>query len=386
MPTPTKKTVLYVITKSNWGGAQRYVYDLATGLSDRYNIIVAHGGTGALKDELQTAGVTTLQINSLQRDISLRQEIRAVGELRRIIKTTRPDILHINSSKAGLYGAVLGRWLRVQRIVFTAHGWAFNEERSWQSRLVFRLLHWLTVWSAHRTITVSHTLKHQLRLPWGKSKLVTVPLAITPPMYQTKHDARNALVDTDHQNDFWFGTIAELHPVKNHDTALRAFATVCQQHPHAQYVLVGAGELRDRLQTLVFELGLTHHVHFAGHVPNAAQFVTAFDCFLLPSHSEAAGYVLHEAAHAQVPIIASNVGGIPELITSPSHGTLLPPTDSTAWSTAMTTAISKPETYRTQAFNLFRTVRNTRSLNRMLADTATVYESSNKLLATTARS
>jgi len=151
-----RKKVLFLITKSNWGGAQRYVYDLATHLDQtKFEPVVALGGDGELVTLLDHAGVRVIRINSLTRDISLKKEKEFASELYKIIRIEKPDILHVNSSKAGGVGTALGRILRVPRIIFTAHGWAFNEERPWWQRMVIKFLHWVTVLLSHRTIAVS---------------------------------------------------------------------------------------------------------------------------------------------------------------------------------------------------------------------------------------
>ena len=127
-----KKKILYVITKSNWGGAQSYVYTLATAAKDAgADVAVAFGGTGGagattgrLELELQKVGIRTVFVKSFMRDISFFKEFRVLGELVRIFKTERPDIVHLNSSKAGGIGALAARLAGVGRIVFTSHGLA----------------------------------------------------------------------------------------------------------------------------------------------------------------------------------------------------------------------------------------------------------------------
>ena len=163
MMAKPKKKILYLITKSNWGGAQRYVFDLATSLNkEEYDVVVALGGTGRLVDELKNKKVRVIQLKSLERDISIFKEIKSAIELFKIIKSEKPNILHINSSKAGGLGALIGRILGVPKIIFTAHGWAFNEDRPWRQKISIKTLHWLTILLSHTTITVSETTKRNV--------------------------------------------------------------------------------------------------------------------------------------------------------------------------------------------------------------------------------
>src|SRR5690242_919646 len=123
--------VLILITKSNWGGAQRYVYDLATNLpKDKYEVEVMAGGNGALIDKLKAAGVSADGSLTIKRDPNIKEDFSVLFKIRKIIKVKKPDIIHINSSKMGFIGALAGRITGVKKIIFTAHGWAFNEDRN----------------------------------------------------------------------------------------------------------------------------------------------------------------------------------------------------------------------------------------------------------------
>jgi glycosyltransferase involved in cell wall biosynthesis len=122
--------ILYLITKSNWGGAQRHVFDLAVAMKDRgHDVAVALGGDGTLRTRLEAAGIYTHSIASLGRDISTGKDTGSLKEIMSVIHHRRPDILHVHSPKAAGLGAVAGRILGVKKIMYTVHGWAFNEDR-----------------------------------------------------------------------------------------------------------------------------------------------------------------------------------------------------------------------------------------------------------------
>jgi len=129
-----RRKILFVITKSNWGGAQRYVFDLATNLpKDKFEVVVAFGGTGEpgaqtgmLHKKLEGAGVRTITLTYFTRNIFLLFDIRAFFELISLLRKERPDILHLNSSKAGGFGSVAGRVTLIPNIIFTSHGLALQ--------------------------------------------------------------------------------------------------------------------------------------------------------------------------------------------------------------------------------------------------------------------
>jgi len=113
---------------------------------------------------------------------------------------------------------------------------------------------------------------------------------------------------------FVFATVARLHPKKNHEPLIRAFAKMQSNAPHAVLLLIGDGDLRNKLQTLADDLGIDEKVIFAGFVREAERYYGAFDVFVLPSKVETFGMVLLEAFVAELPVIASSVGGIPEVL------------------------------------------------------------------------
>ncbi|OIP77469.1 MAG: hypothetical protein AUK16_01795 [Parcubacteria group bacterium CG2_30_44_11] len=352
MQTPAQKKILFLITKSNFGGAQRYVFDLATELDPlTFQPLVAFGGSGELAERLTEAGIKTIPIKALARDISAGKELRAIFEIIKIIRRVRPDVIHINSSKAGLYGAFIGRLCRVPRIIFTTHGWAFNESRpNWQKN-IFKTLHWLTVCLSHQTIAVSGAIKNQLTWPGAQKRMTIIRLGRRTPIFRSRDDARQLLemqvVNTAHglinfHHDPWIGTIAELHPIKNLSVAIDAIAMLIHVIPRLRYVIIGEGEERETLTQQIQHLGLQEHVFLVGALPEAARFLKAFDCFVLPSQSEAAGYVLLEAGLAGVPVVATAVGGIPELITNKQTGLLVLPGVAEALTAAIRELLSNP--------------------------------------------
>jgi glycosyltransferase involved in cell wall biosynthesis len=347
------KKVLFLITKSNWGGAQRYVFDLATNLDTmRYEPVVLLGGNGELAHKLNDANIRVISIPALQRDISPIKELKAIWQIAAQIKAERPAVLHINSSKAGIYGTLLGRLYRVPRIIFTAHAWAFNESRPWWQKATLKLLHWITVLTAHKTITVSEAVRKQLNLPGVKRKMLTVRLGRTVPDFKTRDDARQLIemraTGTERglmnfHDDFWIGTIAELHPIKNLNIAIDAVATLIHAYARLRYIIISEGQERAKLEAQIHQLGLEEHVFLVGKLEEAARFLKAFDLFVLPSRSEAAGYVLLEAGLAEIPVVATNVGGIPELITDRQSGLLVPPGNTEALTTALHTLIDSKD-------------------------------------------
>ena len=374
-----KKKILFLITKSNWGGAQRYVYDLATNLpKDEFDVSVALGGDGILKENLETAGIRVLPIKGLQRDISFRKELLSFWEIAHLIRDEDPDIFHVNSSKAGFIGAVLGRILGVPRVIFTAHGWAFNEDRSTISKLFVGFFHWLTVISSHTTIAVSHGMKAQMKWPWTQAKMQVVHLGRTISAMKDKAEARREIAEYAPKlaasNDTWIGCIGELHPIKRHPLSITAVKTLLSDFPTLKLVIVSGGELYEELQNMLEKEGLEEHIFLTGAIPEAARLLKAFDVFVLPSKSESFGYVLLEAGQAKLPVVSTETGGITDLITSGENGLLVPVDDQESLTNALRTVLSD-QTLATELAAEHHRRMGTITVEKMVRETIAVYTS-----------
>lgn len=145
--------------------------------------------------------------------------------------------------------------------------------------------------------------------------------------------------------DYVFGTIGRLAKVKGQTYLLKAFSETLQRLPHAKLVIIGDGGLSDELNKEVDQLGLSGKVLMAGHIESAYQLMSAFDVFVLPSIEEGFGLVLLEAMVAKLPVIASKVGGVPDVV-SESLGALVEPADVSGLSQAMITTSELSEAQR----------------------------------------
>ena len=130
--------IIYGITKSNFGGAQRYVFELATEMKQQgHDVAVLCGGKETLVNKLKEVGIKVISLDEMQRDILVDQDFSSFFKILKVLRSEKPDIFHINSSKMGGLGGLAGRFARVKKIIFTSHGWAFNEPRPvWQKIII----------------------------------------------------------------------------------------------------------------------------------------------------------------------------------------------------------------------------------------------------------
>jgi glycosyltransferase involved in cell wall biosynthesis len=323
------KKILHIITKgSPYGGAQKYVFDIATGLSrDTFESVVLIGHGDELPQKLTDKDIRIIRIPEMKRDIDIWNEIRSFWFLIQTLRKEKPDIIHLNSSKAAGLGALAGRLTGIKRIVFTAHGWAFNEPRPKSSIVAIKFLSWLTVMLAHHTIVIAKSEYSQaLDMPFTKSKITLIYNGISPIPFVSKSEAREVLSQKLHytidKSVIWIGTIAELTKNKNISACITAFNEINEK---AILVIIGDGEERPNLEEQIDAMKLHRKIFLMGKIPDASTLMKAFDIFALPSLKEGLPYTLLEAGLAGLPCLSTYVGGIPEIIRNNISGVLVEP-------------------------------------------------------------
>lgn len=372
--------ICYVITKSNFGGAQKYVFELATALpKDHFAVTVALGGSGPLAQKLQDAGIHVIEIPHLERDVSITKEFRVFRFLYTLFRDKHFDVVHLNSSKIGGLGGLAARLAGVPRIIFTAHGFAFNEQRSWLSKQLIKLSYWVTMLLADQTIAVSRAIKEQVHgWPFLYRRLTVIPNGVRPIAFIATDEARTTMASQFPMLNLtkrWVCTFAELHPIKGLDVYIDAIATLNKSiQQQYQFVIMGEGEMRDILEAQIKAHGLTSTILLLGYVTNAPQYLKAFDAFVLPSRSEALALAILEAGFASLPVIASQVGGIPEVITNNVSGVLVPREDKKALSEALKSVLGDTVRATTMGTQLQQVVTASYTHETMVAHTIALYD------------
>ncbi len=327
--------ILFCLTQGFWGGAQKYVLDLATGMASEFEVHIALGADDAqmFTERLSetSVGITIHPLFHLRRDISPFHDLLAVREMKKLYKTLKPDIVHLNSSKAGIIGS-LAR-IPDTKIVYTAHGWVFLEPLSKSRKWLYKALEKYTATKKDALITLSvqDTTIAQNILHIPKEKIHTIHLGIDTLSFRSKGDARRALTSQEPNldtNKIWYGTVANHYKTKGLDILVEAISKLTPEEKHTlQFVLIGDGPEKNLLAQKIKDSDLSQTVFLLPFLENAPSLLPAFDVFTLPSRKEGLPYVLLEALQAGLPIIATEVGGIPSLITTQKNGWLVPPND-----------------------------------------------------------
>lgn len=325
--------ILYLITKSNFGGAQKYVFELAKEAKERgHEVSVAVGGTGEagaapglLVQKLTDQNITVHPIRHFMRDVSWWHDMAAGFEILQLLRSQRPDVLHISSSKAGAIGTLAGRIIRVPKIIYTIHG--FADDESWRPRwqqLLIRLITLFTISLSHFSITISSEAERKATsLPRVGHKIVCIKNGVSMINFLDRTTARNILVPHLPADTFLIGGIGELHPNKNWGVLIHALESLPKS---IHLLIIGTGQEKEQLTRLATQLGVLERVHLVGYQTDAARFLSAFDVFTLSSVKEGLPYVILEAGLAKLPVIASDLPGTRDIIETGMQGLLVEPT------------------------------------------------------------
>lgn len=332
---PQRKKLLLLVTSSAWGGAERYVSRLASEASGEFDVTVAagHSKNRELFSSLPS-GIRTEEIRELRQPISPLRDLLALRSLRSLIDREGYDLIHANSSKAGLLGALAARCSkRRPKVFYTAHGWGFLERRSALFRLTLLLSEKLAARFRSATIVLSETesdiaLRNKLAT---KANLAVIPLGIDREeiIFMDRDAARERLAELcgTRLGRLVLGTIANAYPAKNLPMLFEAFEGLAAEFTDLDLVVIGDGPEMPRLRALHAALPHKDRVCLPGAVKDAATFLKAFDAFILPSTKEGMPWSILEASLAEIPIIATRVGALPELVTDGQTGLLVKPGD-----------------------------------------------------------
>jgi glycosyltransferase involved in cell wall biosynthesis len=309
--------VLILITLAEPGGAQTYVAHLLPALAPRCEVVVAAYGDGPLRDAARDAGVRFVGLRHVRRPLHPGRDLLGLVELMALMRRVRPDVVHANSSKAGILGRLAAVLMRVPVRVFTVHGWAFKAYSGLASH-VYRWADRLMAPLTSATVCVSETERAAglAARTCRASRTVVIPNAVDVDA------APRARLDGDPPRII---TVGRLAAPKDALTLVRALAALGSLPFRA--VLVGDGPDRPEVDAAVRSLGLADRVALAGSRADVPDLLAAADLFVLSSRSEGAPFSILEAMAAGLPVVASEVGGVAELVAQGETGVLVPAGD-----------------------------------------------------------
>ncbi|OGE80364.1 MAG: hypothetical protein A2826_02820 [Candidatus Doudnabacteria bacterium RIFCSPHIGHO2_01_FULL_43_23] len=344
------KKILFIVTQGNWGGAQKYVFDLSTNLGSTYNTVVASGVQNQdLKQKLEEKSVKFIPLHHLVRKIHPVKDFRAFFEIYRLIKSEKPDIVHLNSSKAGVLGSLAARLAGTQKIIFTMHGLVLNEPLGIRAWLLRYLGEKISSYFKDVIIAVSdHDKKSALKYGLKSAnsiKVIPVGIDLASNQFFEREEAREQLnkYNSIIPESFLIGTIADFYETKGLKYLVQAASRLIKDHSNLEFVLIGRSGPQEKIITdLINKHGLEDKILLVKNLDSASKYLKAFDIFLLPSVKEGLPYTILEAMAAEVPIIATAVGGIPDALVHEQSALLVSPADPMAIGRAVQRLLAEP--------------------------------------------
>ncbi|MBI2065373.1 MAG: glycosyltransferase, partial [Candidatus Yanofskybacteria bacterium] len=315
--TSNRKRILFIITQSEMGGAQRFLYNLLTQINSRYDIRVAVGSDGGpeLVEKIKSLNIEVSILEKLKREISPINDIKACFEIKKIIEDFRPNTLFLLSSKAGFLGSLTAKFVIRNpqfRIIYRIGGWTFNDPwPAWKKKLWVNLERLSAPWKDVIIVNNEHDYNQAKELkikPHRGLALIHNGLDIYKMEFIPREEARLKLFEkiSRHsgkifQTETIIGTIANLYPTKGL-TALIETAEYFKNNDTMVFFIIGEGSERPILEKLIKEKGLEKKVYLLGNIPNAKAYLQAFDIFVLPSVKEGFPWALIEAMTARLPV------------------------------------------------------------------------------------
>jgi len=332
MPQITK--ILYLVTQSEIGGAQRYIFDLATNLKQSgYEIAVAASGNQELFSLLKEKSIVTYPLKHLVREINPVKDWLAYLEIKQLLRQVKPDILHLNSSKAGVLGSLAGRAAGIKKIIYTVHGFVFNEPMPGWQKWSYKFAEKFSGRFKDKLICVSEFdrstgIKNRI-VP--TEKLITIHNGIAQPNFLSLEQARNELLATYQlpatSYHLIIGTIANFYPTKGLGYLIEAAKLVCEKNDKIIFGVIGDGPNKSKLTAEIKNQQLEKNFLLLGSKQNAWRYLKAFDFYICSSVKEGFPYSILEAMAAGLPLVSTNVGGILEMIENKKSGLLVKPAE-----------------------------------------------------------
>ena len=321
--------VVEVLATGSNGGAQEHLFSLVSRMDpERYDVSVVSLSAGSAVRKMAAAGIPVMVIDE-------HDDAIAVGALAAHLVEVRPDVVHAHmyraetvATRAILALAEIGH--RRPYLVSTVHS---SRVRSHEDQALLREL------TPHmdRLIAVSRAIEHKL----VDEERWTVPVSLIyngVDLERYDHQEPCCTLPEEYgmePGSQIVGVVARLEPEKGHPTLLEAWPAVLRSCPDTYLLIVGEGSRRDALEAQARELRIAHRVVFTGRRDDVPAVTAALDVAVLPSYREAQGLTILEAMALSRPVVASNVGGIPEMIEDGVTGLLVPPHDAEALAAAI---------------------------------------------------
>ncbi|MBI4640808.1 MAG: GT4 family glycosyltransferase PelF [Candidatus Tectomicrobia bacterium] len=339
-----KIKLLHIITNLDYGGAPLALFGLLDRLDHhRYEMALATGlapdSQRDLIDEARKRGYQVIPIPSLVRQIDPVKDFLALCHLWRLIRSGGYDIIHTHKSKGGFLGRLAAKLAGAPVIIHSPHGHVFEGYFGPAVSRLFLELERVAGRFSDKIVALTESERNEYKA-WriGDERRVTViPNGIDIATYKRQGgNSQDKRAELGFSGREWIiATVGRLVPIKGHTYLIAALKRVIEKVPEARLWLIGDGPLRKALEEEVEALGMARYVSFLGLRDDVPELLSAIDLFVLPSLNEGFGLVLIEAMVMEKPVVAFEVGGVPDIVIHGEVGLLVPARDVEALATAI---------------------------------------------------
>ncbi len=366
-----KIKVLEMIDQPFLGGGQKTLLSLVRHLDrKKFSVSVCSQDSGPLVEEVKKNGIVHFPIS-----FSKKFKWRIIREISSILLNNRFDILHTHGGIAGFYGRWAAKKCRTRVVVHTLHGIHYLHYRNLLLKQITIFLERIFSRFTDALVFVCDSDREKgkkLKLaPQTKMHLIRNGIDL-PPVREEDVLARRKELGLNLSQPV-LGTVARLHRQKGIIYLLQAAAKIQRSFPEAKIFVVGGGPLRQRLQRERQRLGVDKFLFFLGERKDAAEILSLFDIFILPSLWEGLPYVLIEAASAGKPIVATDVDGVKEVITNGETGVLVAARNSEKLAEAVISLLRNRDHAAKLGEKAKKTIPSHFSLSRMIEETQELY-------------
>lgn len=320
------KKVAQVITLTEMGGAQKHLYMLSKSLNEAgYEVDVISSNGGALVELLKKENINFIESPYMVREISPIVDFKNILYLYKLFKKNKYDIVHCHSSKAGLVARIAARLAGVPKIIYTAHGFVFNEPMSLKKKKIYTAIEYLGAKLGHVIIAVSnkdYKCAKEL-IPKKEKNIYYIPNAIKNPdmtLIKEKSEMKEALdIPAD---GFLVGTVSNFYETKGHSYLIKALMKLYDEGYDFYTVFAGEGPKFEESKKLCKAYS---KISFLGYRTDNLDIMNAMDIFVLPSVKEGMPYVVLEAMSLGKPVLCTKVGALTDIISNEKNGFIVNP-------------------------------------------------------------
>jgi glycosyltransferase involved in cell wall biosynthesis len=372
IPTPrprrrTEARILQVVLSLTPGGTERLVIDICKRLAPSFDVSVCClDEEGAWAADARAHGV---EVIALHRRDGFRPEIGR--RIARLAAERRIDLLHCHQYSPFVYGRIATAWHRTLKLVYTEHGRLSDAPPTWKRRMVNPLLARFD----GPIVAVSDELRRHMidaRFPAARVAVIRNGIEVgSPPSPVDRQAARQAL-GIDGETSIAV-SVARLDPVKDFATLLDAFATVRRQLPRSRLLIVGDGPERGWMAERARQPDLEGAVDLLGYRADVRSVIAAADVYVNSSISEGISITILEAMAAGLPVVATAVGGTPEVLTADAGGVLVPSRDPGRLASALLDLLADPDRRTAMAAAARRRLESSFTIDRMVDEYVNTY-------------